>query len=159
MAAFGFSVGDFIAGIHLTKSILTSLRASGGSISHLSRLDTSIHSLQRTIKRTKQSYSTGISPQISDEHTERIVADVVEAFEACGRAIEGFERGTEGYRESFERVGKSGEGVFTKGKNKARKTWNVVKFPREIGDILEEFEFELDNAVKGYNFHVNRLDQ
>jgi hypothetical protein len=52
-AGFGFSVGDFIAGIQLVRDVITSLQASSGSSSAYKALIMELFSLERALLEVK----------------------------------------------------------------------------------------------------------
>ncbi|KAF4629035.1 hypothetical protein G7Y89_g9116 [Cudoniella acicularis] len=53
LAGFGFSVGDFIAGIQLVRDVITSLKVSGGSSVEYQALMTELFSLERALLDVK----------------------------------------------------------------------------------------------------------
>jgi hypothetical protein len=52
-AGFGFSVGDFVAGIQLVRDVITSLQASGGSSLDYQALVMELFSLERALLEVK----------------------------------------------------------------------------------------------------------
>lgn len=50
---FGFSVGDFLAGIQLVRDVISSLQASGGSAASYQGLAFSLFSLERALLEVK----------------------------------------------------------------------------------------------------------
>lgn len=62
---FGFSVGDFIAGIQLVRDVITSLQASGGSSLEYQALASELFSLERALLEVKSlKYSENQSGQL-----------------------------------------------------------------------------------------------
>lgn len=103
MASFGFSVGDFIAGIKLVIGVVQAVRSSGGSKEDLQSLDRSICKLKGSIECGRNQLRSDVLKKLRladatlDEHALAVEA----SLQACEKAIESFECDTQTYRDAF----------------------------------------------------------
>jgi hypothetical protein len=60
---FGFSAGDFVAGIHLVHKVITALRETDGASSQYNQTISELHGLEGLLRNVQSAHSADVDPQ------------------------------------------------------------------------------------------------
>ena len=97
--AFGFSVGDFIAGIQLVHDVLQALQESTGSSADFIELIRNLHGLEQAFLRVKD-----LQSNVSERE---IFSEIYQTVSQCRDTIDGFLRKNDKFQKTL-RLGGSG---------------------------------------------------
>lgn len=123
---FGFSVGDFIAGIELVHTVIGALRESGDSSTEYQELISQLYTLETALQRVKQVELDDI------QHSEAVA--LRQAASQCQRTIDGFLEKITKYQPSL-RAGGSGHTI--------KDAWRKVKWALCQKEDVVKFKMDL----------------
>jgi hypothetical protein len=137
---FGFSVGDFLAGIQLVRDIISSLQASGGSTASYQGLAFTLFSLESALLEVK-------TLDFGDQHYQQINALKCAATQ-CQRTIDDFLLSIKRYQPSL-----TAQGSGSKIRDGIKKIqWAVCK-----KEDVAAFEARLRGHVSSINLLVTTV--
>lgn len=144
--SFGFSVGDFLAGLKLGWTIVGALKDSGGSAEKWQKLDDDLKKFRDSVGKAKDIYEKGVDFGLSelDENGRDMVEGIKESLRMCHEAAEGCLGILEPYRCVFE-WRRSGLEA------KAKRAFAKTKYAFVEPEALKGFRQALDNGLSMYN--------
>jgi hypothetical protein len=130
MATFGFSIGDFIAGIGLLKDVIGAFSDTRGARKSYKDVTRELSSLQIALKGIEKLV---VDPDLQSQH-----AALMEALDGCAMCIEAFLLRISKFKRLVEDndASKWSSNSFKKNVQKIEwalgKKWDVEKFRKEI---------------------------
>lgn len=137
MAAFGFSVGDFIAGAGLIHNIAQSLRTAGGSKAAYLEVSVDLEGLAATLCRVHSLEANGYHLEISE---------LRKACEACLDKITEFEKKIAKYEVTLKN---GGSGYRVQG---VKELWHKIEWGVLREQEVKEFKTALNTPLQRVSF-------